>query len=140
MENYYWLVLMAILIVIEIITLGLATIWFALGALAAFIIALCGGNVFVQVAVFFVVSFITLYFTRPLAIKYVNKDRTRTNVDSLVGEKARVIETIDNINSTGRVVINGQEWMARSEQDEIIELGEVVCVNRITGVKVIVSK
>ncbi len=140
MENYYWLIFMAICLVIELITLGLTTIWFAIGALFAFIVAVCGGDIIWQVVVFFLVSIVTLLFTRPLATRYFNKDRIKTNAESLVGANAKVIERIDNINSSGRVNVRGQEWMARTEDDSIIEAGETVEIVSISGAKVLVKK
>ena len=90
MESYYWLIIMAVLILFEIITLGLSTIWFAFGALAAFVASLLGANIVIQLIVFFAVSLITLFFTRPVALRYFNKDRIKTNAESLVGQKALV--------------------------------------------------
>lgn len=139
MQSYYWLIIMAVLILFEIATLGLTTIWFAFGALAAFIASLFGANIIIQIAVFFLVSLITLIFTRPVALRFFNNDRIKTNAESLIGEKARVIERIDNINASGRVMLNGQEWMARSDGNDIIETGCTVTVNNISGVKLIVS-
>lgn len=139
MESYYWLILMAILLIIEIITLGLTTIWFAFGSLAAYIAAVLGGGSAVQIVVFCIVSLVTLIFTRPFAVKFFNRDRIQTNADSLIGQNAKVIEVIDNINATGRVMINGQEWSARSHNDEVIGTDATVVVGQISGVKLIVS-
>ena len=139
MESYYWLIFMAVCIVIEIITLGLTTIWFAIGALAAFFAAICNGPLVVQVIVFLLVSLITLFFTRPIAMKYFNGSRAKTNAESLVGETAKVIERIDTINATGRVSVNGQEWMARTADGSVSEEGATVTVDSISGVKLIVK-
>lgn len=138
METYYWLILMAVMIAIEIITLGLSTIWFAIGALAAYIAALFGANVVVQVVVFLAVSLVALFFTRPVAVRYFNnKDREKTNVDSMPGSTAKVIEKIDNFNAKGRVMLNGMEWMARSADGSVIDVGETVIVKEVSGVKLI---
>ena len=132
---------MAVLLVIEIATLGLTTLWFAIGALAAFIAAVLNLHIGVQTAIFIVVSLVLLIFTRPWALKYLNSRTSRTNADSLVGKKARVTKTIDNIAGEGQVVINGMEWTARSLEDEVkIAEGAVVIINKISGVKLIVSK
>lgn len=139
MQSWYWLIIMAVLILIEIATLGLTTIWFAFGALAAFIASLAGANLIVQIIVFLAVSLITLIFTRPVAVRFFNSDRTKTNAESLIGEKAVVVEKIDNINASGRVALNGQEWTARSSDNDIIDAGETVTVDSISGVKLIVS-
>ena len=109
-----WLILLGVLLVVEIITLGLTTIWFAGGALAAFLAALAGGPLWLQIILFFAVSILLLIFTRPIAIKYMNKNVSKTNVDSLPGEKAVVIKTIDNLRGTGQAVVNGLEWSAKS--------------------------
>ena len=139
MESYYWLIIMAVLILFEIITLGLSTIWFAFGALAAFVASLLGANIVIQLIVFFAVSLITLFFTRPVALRFFNKDRIKTNAESLVGQKAVVTEQIDNLGASGYVSLNGQEWMARSSDDGIIDKGKTVVIDRISGAKLIVS-
>ena len=78
-----WLVILAVLVVIEIITLGLTTIWFAGGALAALVVSLLGGPVWLQILLFLGVSVVLLIFTRPLAVRYMNKNQQKTNVDSI---------------------------------------------------------
>ena len=133
-----WLILLGILLIIEIITLGLTTIWFAGGALIAFLVAILGGAVWLQVVVFLAVSI--LLFTRPIAMKYMNKNVQKTNVDSLKGEKAVVIQTIDNLKGTGQVVIRGMEWSAKAREDKIIKEGTVVKVITVEGVKAVVEE
>ena len=108
MEGIFWLAVLILMVVIEAITLGLTTIWSG-GALAAFIAALVGAGIVVQVVLFFVVSFALLLGTRPFAVKYFNHDRARTNLESLIGAQAVVLEEIDNLQATGRVQVNGQE-------------------------------
>lgn len=132
MESYYCLIIMAVLILFEIITLGLSTIWLRFGALAAFVASLLGANIEIQLIVFFAVSLITLFFTRPVALRYFNKDRIKTNAESLVGQKAVVTEQIDNLGASGYVSLNGQEWMARSSDDGIIDKGKTVVIDRIS--------
>lgn len=142
MEVLYWLIAVAVLLVIEIVTLGLYTIWFVAGALAAFFTALAGCQLYTQLIVFIIVSFVLLMFTRPLALKYFNKDRIKTNVDAMIGKQARVVQEINNDDGTGIVVINGQEWTARQEQPEqrkTIPVGDIVTVMRVSGVKVMVK-
>ena len=135
-----WLILLGILLIIEIITLGLTTIWFAGGALIAFLVAILGGAVWLQVVVFLAVSILLLLFTRPIAMKYMNKNVQKTNVDSLKGEKAVVIQTIDNLKGTGQVVIRGMEWSAKAREDKIIKEGTVVKVITVEGVKAVVEE
>ena len=132
-----WLALMAVLLIIEIMTLGLTTIWFAAGALVATIAAACGAPVLVQVILFLVVSVLMLVFTRPVAMRYFNV--AKTNVDSMLGERGIVTGRIDNLHSCGQVTLKGMEWSARSQETEgTIEEGTVVIVKKIDGVKLIV--
>ena len=136
-----WLVVFVALVGIEVGTMALTTIWFAGGALAAFFMALAGLSFQVQMTVFLAVSFVLLIFTRPLAVKYVNKGTVKTNVDGLVGKKARVLEEIDNGSGAGTAVLNGQEWTARAVRDDlVIHKGETVIVKEIRGVKLIVDR
>ncbi|HIT90882.1 MAG TPA: NfeD family protein [Candidatus Merdenecus merdavium] len=141
MEALYWLILIVILVIIELATLGLTTIWFAGGALVAFLAALLHVDLVWQVTLFLVVSIVLLIFTRPFAARYINKGRIKTNVDSLAGTTGIVQERINNDLETGKVMLNGIEWTARTEQGEAeIEPGRVVTVLRVTGVKLIVKE
>lgn len=141
MEAIFWLVLFVVLLVIEIFTMGLTTIWFAGGAILAFILAYVGFGLPVQIIVFLLSSIILLVLTRPLAVKFFNKERQKTNAESLIGQKAVVLETIDTLHGTGRAEINGMEWSAKTDESkEIIEAGEVVVIEGIQGVKLIVKK
>ena len=135
-----WLALTAALLIIEIVTLGLTTIWFAAGALFAFFAALLGMNQGIQIGVFVVVSVVLLFFTRPLAVKYLNTKTIKTNTEALVGKTARVIVDINNLKSQGQVVINGLEWTARSSDDTVVfKIGDAVTIVGIEGVKLIVE-
>lgn len=140
MNSIYWLVAIAVFVVIEIITLGLTTIWFAGGAFVAFLLSLAFDNLIAELAVFIVVSLVLLIFTRPIAAKYFNGQRVKTNYEGLIGKEARVISRIDNLNACGQVSLNGQEWSARAVSDkDIIESGETVEVKDVSGVKLIVE-
>ena len=135
-----WLALTAVLLLIEIVTLGLTTIWFAAGALFAFFAALLGMNQGIQIGVFVVVSVVLLFFTRPLAVEYLNTKTIKTNTEALVGKTARVIVDINNLKSQGQVVINGLEWTARSSDDTVVfKIGDAVTIVGIEGVKLIVE-
>lgn len=136
-----WLALLVAFIVIEILTLGLTTIWFAGGCIPAFIAALFGTPVWLEILLFLVVSLILLFFTRPVAVKYFNKDRIKTNAESLVGRTAIVISEINNLEGIGQVTVSGQEWSARYVADGVtIPTGTVVTVRAINGVKLIVEE
>ena len=141
MNGMYWLILFVILIVAEIATLGLTTVWFAGGCLAAFLVSLLGLSLPIQIVVFLVVSVVLFIWTRPLLMKYFNKDREKTNVDSVIGKNAVVLKTIDNLHSTGTAELEGMEWTARASKDEnIYQAGEIVRVLEVQGVKLIVEK
>ncbi len=136
-----WLVVFVACIAIEIITMGLTTIWFAGGALVAAIGAALGAPIWLQAVFFGAVSLVLLYFTRPVAVKYFNKDRVKTNVESLVGKQAVVISEIDNLQGIGQVSVNGQEWSARTVEEGItLTEGSVVIVRAISGVKLMVEE
>ena len=139
MEALYWLIGVVVLLAIELLTMGLTTIWFAGGALVAFLVTVVGGGRLLQIIVFLVVSFLLLFFTRPLSTKFFNGKREKTNVDSLIGKEAKVTKTIDNFNQQGTVFVNGMEWSARAEDDTIIKEGEKIQIKKIEGVKLIVK-
>ena len=121
--------------------MGLTTIWFAGGALVAAIGAALGAPIWLQAVFFGAVSLVLLYFTRPVAVKYFNKDRVKTNAESLVGKQAVVISEIDNLQGIGQVSVNGQEWSARTVEEGItLTEGSVVIVRAISGVKLMVEE
>lgn len=136
----FWLVFLIAAIVIEVMTLGLTTIWFAGGAVIAILAAMLQAPIAVQVILFLTVSLVLLFFTRPIAVKYFNKDRVKTNVESLVGRQAVVIEEIDNLRAAGQVTVGGQQWTARSMEEKVqIPAGTIVKIMAINGVKLIVK-
>ena len=134
-----WLAVFVLLIVIELATMGLTTIWFAGGAVAGFIASMLGANVVIQAVVFFVVSIVLLIFTRPFAVRYINSNKTKTNIDGLIGQEGLVLEEINNIRETGCARLEGKEWTARSVDDTVIPADTVVIVERIEGGKLIVN-
>ena len=133
-----WIVVLIVAVVFEIITLGLSSIWFAGGALVALIVAALGGPLWLQIVFFVAVSVLLLLFTRPIAVKYFNKDRVRTNAESIVGKQAIVLAEVNNLKGVGQVSVGGQEWSARCVSDDrVLEEGSVVEVVAISGVKLI---
>ena len=140
MDMIGWLVAFVILIGIEAATMALTTIWFAGGAVFAFFAAVLGFSIQTQLVVFLIVSFILLLFTRPLAMRFVNRETVKTNVDGLIGRRAKVITTIDNNEPSGATVVDGQEWTARSMDDAVtIPVGTHVVIKEVRGVKLIVE-
>lgn len=139
MQAFYWLIIFVIALVVEIATMGLTTIWFAGGALIAWILAKIGFGVTVQIVVFVIASILLLVLTRPIAVKYFNVERQKTNAESLIGECAVVTEDVDTLKAQGRVEIHGMEWSAKTDApDGKISRGTTVVVDGIQGVKLIV--
>ena len=136
-----WLGLVILLLAIEIATMGLTTIWFAGGAMAAFIAAFCGAGPAAQRGIFIILSFALLALTRPVAINCRKGRRPRTNADSLIGQTAMATKEIDNLARSGEVMIADISWTARSEEDGcVIPSGSRVKICAIEGVKLIVEK
>ena len=137
----FWLILAVILAVFEILTQGLSTIWFAIGAVAAFIVAVAGGNVPFQIVVFILVSIIMLLLVRPISVKLLKGKIVKTNIDALVGRKVSVHKDIDNIKETGSVILDGTTWNARSMDDnDVISSGNTVIIEKVEGNKLIVKR
>lgn len=141
MAPIYWIIICIVLLIIEIATLGLTTIWFAAGALAAFLAGILGFGLPVQIGLFLVVSIVLLVLTRPVALKYFNSRRQQTNVESMIGRQGVVLERIDTIKGQGLVEVDGESWSARTdEQEGTIPEGAVVSVEGVQGVKLIVKE
>ena len=141
MSPIYWIIIFIVLLIIEIATLGLTTVWFAAGALAAFMAGILGAGLAVQIVLFLVVSIVLLVLTRPVALKYFNNKRQSTNVESMIGRQGVVLETIDTIKSQGLVEVDGETWSARTDEPEgVIPKDTVVSVEGVQGVKLIVKK
>lgn len=134
-----WLVLMILFLVVELLTVGLTSIWLAGGALTALLLSMAGLETGWQIGGFLAISFLLLYFTRPFAVKYINRCHEKTNYECLIGTIVRITEPVNNLEQTGRAVVNGVEWTVRTESDETVlqkdTLAEVV---KISGVKLIV--
>ena len=139
-EPIVWLVAVFVFLVLELISMGLTTIWFAGGSVVAFVASLFGVPIPVQILLFIVTSVVMLIFTRPVVEKKLNNSRTKTNVEEIIGKEGKVTEAVDNFNQKGVVVINGLEWSARNgETDDIIPVGAKVIVKEVQGVKVMVT-
>lgn len=133
-----WLIALIVFLIVEALTVGLVSIWFAAGSLVALLVSLAVDNIWVQFAVFFVVSAVCLLALRPLRQKYLKKDYQPTNADRAVGSIGVVTEPIDNLNATGAVQLEGKVWTARSVDGSLIPVDAKVKVKRIEGVKVLV--
>lgn len=134
-----WFGLLVLFIWMEASTVTMISTWFALGALAAMVVSFFGGQLWLQVVVFFAVSTVFLLLLRPLAKKYFTPKIVKTNVDSVVGSRGKVLEEIDNVTARGRVKLGGMEWSARSTGGDKIAADTLVRVDRVEGVKVFVT-
>lgn len=136
----FWLIVVVVMLICEIFSMGLTTIWFSIGAVVSAITSVFGAPLWLQIMLFCVVSVVVMLLVRPFAMKVIDKNRTKTNVDALVGQQVTVLETIDNQKEIGRVMLNQVEWMARSTENVVIEAGERVKIDSVSGVKLMVSK
>lgn len=134
-----WLAACIIFFAVEAATPTLVSLWFGIGSLASLVVTALGGQLWLQIAVFIVVSGVTLVATRPLAKKYLDRKHEATNSDMVIGKTAVVTEEIDNLNAKGAVSCMGKEWSARTESRDIIPVGAEVTVLKIEGVKLIVK-
>jgi len=140
MLQYVWFALFLVFIVVECLTVGLVSIWFAGGSLVAMIVAMAGAGIAWQCIAFLVVSAVLLVVTRPVVKKYLLNKRVKTNYQSIIGEVAKVTEGIDNFNQTGAALVDGKEWTARSTEDKVtMDRGTLVTVVAIEGVKLMVK-
>lgn len=135
-----WLLVAIGLGIIEAMTLDLVSIWFAIGAFVAMLPAFLGAPVWAQLATFLGVSLCTLWLTRPVVAKVLRVKKTSTNADRVIGMMGLVTVPIDTVKGEGRVLVNGLEWAARSEDGAPIEAEAEVLVRAIEGVKVIVTR
>lgn len=135
----FWLVAMVVFIMVESSTVTMVSLWFAVGSLAALIVSLFSGPVWLQILVFLVVSGVLLAALRPLVRKFIRPKLVRTNVDSIIGTQGYVTENIDNLSAEGRVKLGGNFWSARSTGGVPIPNGTLIRVDRVEGNKVFVT-
>ena len=138
--SWLWLGGVVLFGAVEAATAGLVSIWFAAGAVAGLIAAWLGAGVAAQVVLFAVVSAAALAVTRPLVRRYTAGKAVPTNLDRVLGDSGKVMETIDNENSSGAVYVDGKTWTARSADGSVIPAGATVQVLRMEGVKLFVQK
>lgn len=134
-----WLIISGICLIVESFTLGFFVFWFSIGAIFALITSLFTTNIIIQSTVFVITSTLLLLLTKPLIKKFVKTTKTKpTNVYSIIGKEGIVLETIDSINGTGKVKVNGELWSAISDSN--IEKDEKIKVISVNGVKLKVEK
>ena len=140
-ESIIWLIVTVAMAVIEIMTMGLVTIWFAAGAAIALLLSLVGTPLWIQIAAFLVVSIAVLLLVRPIASAHFNNRLKKTNIDAIVGKTLIAKTDIDNLHGYGKVDMDGSTWLAASSMDNIIiHAGEEVKVVEVRGAKLIVER
>ena len=139
MAVYIWLALMVVFLIAEAVTITTISLWFAAGSLAALVVAIIGGSVGLQVAVFLAISAVLFACLRPVIRKHFTPKLVATNVDSMVGSQGYVTADIDNLSAVGTVKLGAMEWTARSTPGTRIPKGTLVKVDKIEGVKAFVT-
>lgn len=132
----WWFLAFVFLLIIEIGTVNLVSIWFAIGAIVSMICSLFVESFIIQMVVFIVVSLIALAITKPVIKKFKVREVIPTNFDRVIGKPATVTKEISS-DSYGEVKVFGNVWTAAS--DENISVGTKVKVLAIEGVKLIVK-
>ncbi|MBQ9960763.1 MAG: NfeD family protein [Firmicutes bacterium] len=133
-----WLLLIIIFLAAEALTVGLVSIWFAGGALAALLLSFFDVDPLIQLFVFFAASICLLIFTRKIFVEKLKTGKENTNVDALIGEIGQVVSTINPM-EIGQVKVKGQVWSALCDDQLLtLEEGTYVTIKAIEGVKLIV--
>ena len=135
-----WLIASAVMFLLEIFTVGFLLFFPAVGAFLAFLCAIFGASMQIQIVVFVISSLLLIAFIRPIVTKLFKSNNVAMNSDSVIGKNAIVIKKIDNLHGKGQVKVAGEVWSAISSDGDDIEEGATVIVLRIEGVKLIVKK
>ena len=133
-----WIIVFIVSLILEGISAGLVSLWFAGGALFALILAAVKAPLWLQIVSFLIVSLLLLLSARPLMAQWLSKNQSTTNLDSVIGKEAKVTEEINNIEQTGAVKIQGKEWTARNV-DNRAEPVPVGSIESIQGVKLLIE-
>lgn len=137
--EWVWLAALIVFIIIEASSVMLVSVWFVIGSLVALIATLLGAPLWLQIVLFLTVSVGLLLSLRPLLRKFYTPKKIQTNAPANIGKLAVVTERIDNLRAEGAVKLSGLVWTARSVDGSSVEVGRVVRVVRIEGVKLIVE-
>lgn len=140
LEAGIWLVASAVMFILEIFTIGFLLFFPAIGAFLAFLCAIFGASLQVQVVIFILTSVLLIVFIRPIATKFFKTKDVAMNSETVIGKNAVVIKEIDNLHGKGQVKVAGEIWSAVSSENEKIEEGAAVIVLKIEGVKLIVKR
>ena len=134
-----WLIASGVFIIIEIFTVGFLFFWLAIASLISMLVSFITESIIIQTAVFVISSAILIFATKPLMDKFAKKDKTATNVYSLIGKKAIVIKEIDWASGKGQIKIEGEVWSAKTNEQVNIPKGTEVEIESIDGVKAFVK-
>ena len=134
-----WLIGVVVFAVLEGVTYQMISIWFVFGAVGGLITSLITDSFPIQMTVFLALSVLMLAILRPLSMKLLKNQDFKSNTDSLVGKEVLITQEVSNIKGTGQGKINGMVWTVRSEEDTPLPAGETARIERIEGVKLIVS-
>ena len=138
--SFIWLSIVIVLSILELITTQLVSIWFVIAGIVALVVSLFTDSIFVQIAVFVVLTVLLLIVTKPMVKRIMNFKKISTNSDKNIGKRALVITEINNQKETGEVKVDSMIWTARSFDDTIIPENSEVIIESIKGVKLIVKK
>ena len=135
----FWLIAAGIFLILEIFTLGFLVFWLSMGSILAMLVSFITDSIIIQTTVFVLSSALLIFATKPFVKKFLEKDNAKTNVYSLVGKKAIVIEDINWTKGTGQIKFESQVWSAKTEEQVNIEKGTEVEIVKIEGVKAFVK-
>lgn len=137
---HIWIIISIIFVIIEIFVPTFLAISLAVGCLTSGIMAYLGLDFIVQLIAFAIGTLVSFFYARPFMLKYGHKNsKIKTNADALVGKVGRVVEVIDNNKSQGRVIVEGDNWRAETENNEIVKEGEKVEVVKVNSTILIVK-
>ena len=133
-----WIGIIIVAFIVEVITVGLTTVWFACGALCAYAAQCYGATVNTQIMMFLLISFGLEYFLRPYCVKLLCRRKSARHIEALTGRSVRVIAEVDNTKGEGRVLVDHMEWRARSKRDEyVFSPGDTAVIDHIEDIVLI---
>jgi len=132
-----WLAIILLLVVIEVSTVQLTTVWFVVSGIISMILSIFINSIEIQFAIFVIGGIVLLFTTRPYLMKKLKVKESRTNLDRVIGMNGVVTQDIEKL-SPGEVKVDGKRWTAISDKE--IKKGKVVEILKIEGVKLKVKE
>lgn len=136
----FWGIAIIAFSLVEAVTAGLVSIWFAVGSAAALLAALLGANLWIQTGVFLIISAVCFVYVRKAAAKNLSARKNDTDLDRIVGAEVYITEEVNNKENSGKTRINDVEWRVKSGGGEVIPKGKAAIVEKIEGVSLIVKE